>query len=61
VRKVRRKSDGKILAWKEINYGTMGDDEKKFLVTEVNILRGLRHPFIVQYYDRIIDKVRDCF
>jgi len=23
---------------------------------QVNILRELRHPFIVRYYDRIIDK-----
>ena len=28
------------------------------IVAEVNILRELRHPFIVRYYDRIIDKVR---
>ena len=27
------------------------------IVAEVNILRELRHPFIVRYYDRIIDKV----
>jgi len=25
-------------------------------VSEVNILRGLSHPNIVKYYDRIIDK-----
>jgi len=28
------------------------------LVSEVNILREFRHPNIVRYYDRIIDKER---
>jgi NIMA (never in mitosis gene a)-related kinase len=34
----------------------MSDKEKQQLVAEVNILRELRHPHIVRYYDRIIDK-----
>lgn len=51
-----RKSDGKILVWKELNYGKMSDKEKQQLVSEVNILRELSHPNIVKYYDRIIDK-----
>ena len=45
-----------ILAWKEINYGRMSEKEKVQLVSEVNILRELRHQNIVRYYDRIIDK-----
>jgi len=28
------------------------------LVSEVNLLRELRHPNIVRYYDRIIDRSR---
>lgn len=52
VSKVRRKSDGKILVWKELNYGKMSEKEKQQLVSEVNILRDLRHPHIVRYYDR---------
>lgn len=56
VTKVRRKSDSKTLVWKEITYGRMSDKEKQQLVAEVNILRELRHPHIVRYYDRIIDK-----
>ncbi|XP_061204324.1 serine/threonine-protein kinase Nek2 [Neopsephotus bourkii] len=55
-RKVRRKADGKILVWKELDYGTMSEAEKQMLVSEVNLLRELRHPNIVRYYDRIIDK-----
>jgi NIMA (never in mitosis gene a)-related kinase len=42
--------------WKELNYGKMSDKEKQQLVSEVNILRELKHPNIVRYYDRIIDK-----
>ncbi|XP_068198156.1 serine/threonine-protein kinase Nek2-like isoform X2 [Antennarius striatus] len=54
--KIRRKSDGKILVWKELDYGTMAESEKQMLVSEVNLLRELRHPNIVRYYDRIIDR-----
>ncbi|NXB48886.1 NEK2 kinase, partial [Leucopsar rothschildi] len=55
-RKVRRKADGKILVWKELDYGMMTESEKQMLVSEVNLLRELRHPNIVRYYDRIIDR-----
>lgn len=54
--KIRRKSDGKVLVWKELDYGTMGESEKQMLVSEVNLLRELKHPNIVRYYDRIIDR-----
>ncbi|XP_022095669.1 serine/threonine-protein kinase Nek2-like [Acanthaster planci] len=55
-KRIKRKSDSKILAWKEINYGSMSETEKQMLVSEVNLLRGLRHEFIVRYYDRIVDR-----
>lgn len=45
-----------MLCWKELNYGKMSEKEKQQLVSEVNILRELKHPNIVRYYDRIIDK-----
>ena len=54
--KVKRKSDGRILVWKELNYGKMSEKEKQMLVSEVNILRELSHPNIVRYYDRVIDR-----
>lgn len=56
VSKIKRKADGRVLVWKELNYGKMSEKEKQQLVSEVNILRELRHPNIVRYYDRIIDK-----
>lgn len=56
VSKIKRKQDGRILVWKELNYGKMSEKEKQQLVSEVNILRDLRSPNIVRYYDRIIDK-----
>ena len=56
ISKIMRKSDKKILIWKELDYGQMSEKEKEQIVTEVNILRELKHPNIVRYYDRIIDK-----
>nr|XP_056709809.1 serine/threonine-protein kinase Nek2 [Euleptes europaea] len=54
--KVRRKADGRVLVWKELDYGSMTESEKQMLVSEVNLLRELKHPNIVRYYDRIIDR-----
>eukprot|EP00842_Homolaphlyctis_polyrhiza_P007023 jgi/Hompol1/90/HPOL_005220-RA len=56
IRKVRRLHDGKVLARKEIDYRKMTEKEKKQLVAEVNILRELRHPNIVRYYERFVDR-----
>ena len=56
VSKIRRRSDGRVMVWKEMAYGLMREKEKQLVVSEVNILRELRHPMIVRYYDRIIDK-----
>jgi hypothetical protein len=37
-----------VLVWKELDYGSMTEREKQMLVSEVNILRELRHPNIVR-------------
>ena len=42
--------------WKEVDYRAMSEKEKQLLVQEVNLLRELRHPNIVRYHDRIIDR-----
>lgn len=47
-----------LLVWKELNYGQMTDSEKQMLVSEVNLLRELRHSNIVRYYDRIIERTK---
>ncbi|XP_019371968.1 PREDICTED: serine/threonine-protein kinase Nek2 [Gavialis gangeticus] len=54
--KVRRRADAKVLVWKELDYGSMTEMEKQMLVSEVNLLRELKHPNIVRYYDRIVDR-----
>lgn len=56
VSKVIRKADGKPFVWKAVNYGRMDEAEKSMIVSEVNILRELRSPFVVRYHDRIVDK-----
>ena len=56
VSRVRRIADRRELVWKEIDYGRMREHEKQLIVSEVNILRELKHPHIVRYLDRIIDK-----
>src|SRR5689334_21071593 len=46
------------MARKEISYGKMNEKEKLQLLAEVNILRELKHPNIVRYYERFVDKER---
>lgn len=47
-----------VFVWKEISYSGMSEGEKVQLVREVNLLREFKHPHIVRYHDRIIDKTR---
>ncbi|KAI0058716.1 kinase-like protein [Artomyces pyxidatus] len=56
IRKVRRKSDGIILARKELNFERMSERDRKQIVAEVNILKDLDHPHIVRYHDRHVDR-----
>lgn len=46
------------MVWKEIKYENLSQKEIKLLVAEVNIMRSLKDPFIVRYYERILDKER---
>ncbi|KAF8579264.1 kinase-like protein [Ramaria rubella] len=56
IRKVRRKSDGVILARKELNFERMTERDRKQIVAEVNILKDLCHENIVRYHDRYVDR-----
>ncbi|EJD03227.1 Pkinase-domain-containing protein [Fomitiporia mediterranea MF3/22] len=56
IRKVRRKSDGEILARKELNFEKMSERDRKQIVAEVNILKDLHHENIVRYIDRFVDR-----
>ena len=38
IYKIKRKSDNKIVIWKELEYSHMTEKEKEQIVTEVNIL-----------------------
>ena len=55
VSRVRRRSTDEVFVWKELSYGVMSNKGKQMLCDEVNILRDLKHPNIVQFVDRIID------
>ncbi|KAK5166016.1 hypothetical protein LTR04_000792 [Oleoguttula sp. CCFEE 6159] len=52
IRKVKRKSDGYVLCRKEISYLRMSPKEREQLQAELSILKELRHPNIVAYYER---------
>ncbi|KAF2873035.1 kinase-like domain-containing protein [Massariosphaeria phaeospora] len=52
IRKVKRKSDGYILCRKEISYSRMSPKEREQLHAELSILKELRHPNIVAYFER---------
>ncbi|RPD59747.1 kinase-like protein [Lentinus tigrinus ALCF2SS1-7] len=56
IRKVRRKTDGVVLARKELNFDRMTERDRKQIVAEVNILKDLHHEHIVRYHDRHVDR-----
>merc|ERR1711990_35166 len=58
--KVQRVSDDKLFCWKQVFYGQMSESEKESLVREVDLLRELKHPNIVRYCDRIVNKSENC-
>ncbi|AFZ79022.1 protein kinase domain containing protein [Theileria equi strain WA] len=56
VFQVRHKKTGDLYCWKVVAYKGLSEKEKEQLVMEVNVMRQLKHPNIVRYVDRIIDK-----
>ncbi|KAE8223454.1 hypothetical protein CF319_g3527 [Tilletia indica] len=58
IRKVRRLTDDRLFARKELNFERMSERDRKQIVAEVNILRTLGHDNIVKYEERFVDKDR---
>ncbi|PWN33078.1 kinase-like protein, partial [Meira miltonrushii] len=56
IRKVKRVTDGKVFAQKELHFERMSDRDRKMIVSEVNILRTLTHQNIVRYEERFVDR-----
>ena len=56
VWKAIRKSDGKLVAVKEIAFKQMRTSERDMLVNEVRILKHLKNDHIVRYYDKIVNQ-----
>ena len=57
ISKIMRKSDKKILIWKELNFGNIPKKEKELITNEINILKELNHPNIVKQYEVIKDDI----
>ena len=55
VRKVKRKSDNKILICKEIKLEGLNEKEKELIANEMAILKELNHPNIVKQHETIKD------
>jgi NIMA (never in mitosis gene a)-related kinase len=51
VSKIMRKSDHKILIWKELKFADISEKEKDFITNEISILKELDHPNIVKQYE----------
>ncbi|XP_030381015.1 G2-specific protein kinase nimA [Scaptodrosophila lebanonensis] len=54
--KVRDKSTGELFAWKGMNYDELDEDKCESLISEINVLRQLQHPNIVQYYHHLVNR-----
>lgn len=53
--KVKNRKNDEIFVWKSIDYNRIHNEgTEETIITEINLLRDLRHPNIVRYYDHII-------
>ena len=55
VSKVRYRRDGRLYVLKEVNVASLNSKEQTEAVSEVILLRKVRHPNIVKYYDSFIN------
>ncbi|GIX63584.1 NIMA related kinase 1, putative [Babesia caballi] len=56
VFQVQHKATGELFCWKVVAYHGLTEKEKEQLVMEVNVMRDLKHPNIVRYVDRVVDR-----
>ncbi|KAK1937480.1 protein kinase domain containing protein [Babesia divergens] len=56
VYQVQHKVTGELFCFKVVVYKGLSDKEKEQLVMEVNVMRDLKHPNIVRYVDRVVDR-----
>lgn len=56
VFKVQHKITGELFCHKVVAYKGLNEKEKEQLVMEVNVMRDLKHPNIVRYVDRVVDR-----
>ncbi|GBE60919.1 nima-related kinase [Babesia ovata] len=56
VFQVQHKVTGELYCWKVVAYKGLTEKEKEQLVMEVNVMRDLKHPNIVRYVDRVVDR-----
>ena len=56
VSKVRKKSDNKIYALKNVKIGKLSQKEKESALNEIRLLYSLNNPNIIYYYDAFYDE-----
>ncbi|KAK1443904.1 serine/threonine-protein kinase NEK like protein [Babesia gibsoni] len=56
VFQVQHKLTGELFCHKVVAYKGLTEKEKEQLVMEVNVMRDLKHPNIVRYVDRVVDR-----
>lgn len=56
VFKVKRIEDGKVFARKEVDFKSKSPRDRRMLVSEVNIMRHLKHDNIINYVERYVDQ-----
>lgn len=56
VWKAVRKTDGKVVALKMIDYSKMSRPEKQLIINEINILKKINNDHVVKYLDRVNDQ-----
>lgn len=57
--KVKNKLTQKLFVWKAVDCGSMSEEKRQQVTTELNLLKQFNHPHIVQYFNHIVNKETD--